>query len=406
MTFSSSSSKITGLALAAAAALALASEAQASHGRGAAIVPSVDAGGTLTVDMVGFWRQDASRSVCSFPHDCISATVSGPGGTVGSIGGGVGSNSGGETLDLSDSRRAEVRQIDTIQLGQGAGLYTIRWSSCCWVDGVEGLRSTSYGVQSTIFWDGATANAPILFDLENIQKEVVRGQAYSDNLDASSGNGRALSYSDTASSGLTGVLEGPDTYAIGPTGTITIAAGSQAAGTGTYDIPDNTQNPGADHGFEGTITNADGSSVEFYWVFDGVEDDGTSNLAPQVDDLVVSVVVGNTLDQVITAVDPNSGDTLTLDLLSFTGPGGTFPSGLTGSSPLEGTFSFDSTGTNVGDSFLAVFEASDGSLTDRGTLRINIIGDGGPAPIPLPAAGFLLLGGLAGLGALRRFRKA
>jgi hypothetical protein len=394
--------------LAGLAAFSAGTEAEASHGRGAAIVPSVDASGVLTVDMVGFWRQQAGTALCTFPHDCISATVTGPGGFQGGVGGSAASNSGGATLDLNDSRRAEVRQIDTLQLTQGAGLYTISWGSCCWVSGVEGLNSANYGTESTIFWDGSTANAPILFDLENIQQEVVQGQAYSDNLDATSGNGGALSYSTVASSGRTGVQEGPDTYAISSNGTVTIAAGVQADGTGTWDIDDNLSNPGADHAFEGTISNADGSSVEFYWVFDGVEDDGTNNLAPQLDDLVVDVILGDTLNEVITAVDPNTGDTLTLDLVSFTGAGGSFPGGLTGNSPLSGTFSFDSTGTSIGDSFLAVFEASDGLLTDRGTLRINVVtgnGGPGPAPIPLPAAGFLLLGGLAGLGALRRFSR-
>ena len=64
----------TALALALTASLGAVSQAEASHGRGAAIVPSVDANGTLTVDMVGFWRQQGTN-VCSFPHDCINATV-------------------------------------------------------------------------------------------------------------------------------------------------------------------------------------------------------------------------------------------------------------------------------------------------------------------------------------------
>ncbi|UWQ23205.1 VPLPA-CTERM sorting domain-containing protein [Jannaschia sp. W003] len=397
---------LAGLALAASATLGFASTADASHGRGAAMVPSVSANGVLTLDMVSFWRQ--GTTVCSFPSDCISASVTGPSGFQGGVGGGVGANSGGESLDNADSRRSEVRQVDTLQLTQGAGLYTIDFSGCCWVGGVEGLNSSSYGTRSTIFWDGQTANAPILFDLENIQQEVVRGQNYSDNVDATSGNGLALSYAATTASGLTGVASGPDTYSIDANGTITIAAGDQALGTGTYDINDNNFEPGADHAFEGTIANADGSSIEFYWVFDGVEDDGTNNLAPQVDDLVVTVVAGTTLNQVITATDPNSGDTLTLDLISFDGAGGTFPGGLSGASPLSGNFSWDSTGTSAGDSFLALFEASDGSLTDRGSLRINVIAGGGTSPVPLPAAGFLLLGGIAslgGLGAMRRRSK-
>ncbi|MEO9514587.1 MAG: VPLPA-CTERM sorting domain-containing protein [Paracoccaceae bacterium] len=404
--------KFTGsaLALALAASLGAVSQAEATHGRGAAIVPSVDANGTLTVDMVGFWRQDPNDPVCSFPHDCITATVTGPGGTfAGSIGGNAAANSGGATLDLNDSRRAEVRQIDTLQLNQGAGLYTIEWGSGNWVPGVEGLANNNYGTTSTIFWDGSTANAPILFDLENIQQEVVRGQGYSDNLDATSGNGLGLTYASSTPGTRTGVAEGPDTFAIDALGNVTIDAGDEIAGTGTYDITDNISStaPSADHAFEGSITNADGSSVEFYWVFDGVDTGGPTNTAPNLDDLVVNVILGQTLNQTIEATDPNTGDTLTLDLLSFTGSGETFPAGLSGSSPLSGLFSWDSTGSTVGDSFLAIFETrDDGGLTDRGSLRINVIADPGGTPaVPLPA-GLVLFGtGLAGFGVLKARKK-
>ena len=403
--------KFTGtvLAFGLAASLGAVTQVEATHGRGAAIVPSVDANGVLTVDMVGFWRQDSSEPVCSFPHACISATVTGPGGTVGNVGGSGAANSGGATLDLNDSRRAEVRQIDTLQLNQGAGLYTIQWSGGNWVGGVEGLDNNDYGTTSTIFWDGSTANAPILFDLENIQQEVVRGQIYSDNLDATSGNGLALTYASSTPDTRTGVAAGPDTYAIDAFGNVTIDAGDEIAGTGTYDISDNTdpRGPGADHAFEGSITNADGSSVEFYWVFDGVDTGGPNNTAPNLDDLVVDVILGQTLNRTIEATDPNTGDTLTLELLSFTGSGESFPAGLSGNSPLSGLFSWDSTGSNVGDSFLAIFETRDnGGLTDRGSLRINVIADPGGTPaVPLPA-GLVLFGtGLAGFGALKARKK-
>lgn len=397
--------KFVKVALMAGAAMSVSTMAHATHGRGAAIVPSVSASGELTVDMVGFWRQDQRDPVCSFPHDCISATVTGPGGFLNTIGSTSASGNDTATLDLSDSRRGEVRQTDTLQLTGGAGLYTIEWGGRDWVNGVEGLSNTSYGTTSTIFWDGQTANAPILFDLENVQQEVVRGANYSDNLDAISGNGGALTYATSTPGSLTGVQDGPDTFAVDAAGNLTIDAGNQGAGTGTYDIGDNASNAGADHAFEGSITNADGSSVEFYWVFDGVDNTGTNNLAPEVDDIVVSVIAGQTLNQVVTATDANTGDTLTLDLISFNGPGGIFPVGLTGASPLSSTFVFDAPSTAAGQSFLATFQASDGSLTDRGTVRINVIADntsGGIPPVPLPATALLLGGALMGLGAFRR----
>src|SRR5690606_11768987 len=148
-----------------------------------------------------FWRQQPGLSVCSFPHDCITATVRGPGG---SVVGSVGPSNGTTTQDLTDSRYTEVMQTSTLQLTGGPGLYTIEWTNCCWISTVPNGANASYGSRSTIYWAGQTASAPISFDLENIQIEVERGAAYQDNLDVIGGPGLTITYGNTTS-GLTSV---------------------------------------------------------------------------------------------------------------------------------------------------------------------------------------------------------
>jgi hypothetical protein len=390
-------------ALGIAALSSFATQADASHGRGASIVPSVSANGILTLDMVGFWRQQLPIGVCTFPHDCMQPTVTGPNGFNQTLS--FADAQAGASLDTSDIRRAEVRQTNTFDISNGgAGTYNISWSSCCWVPGVEGSNSSSYGVNASIVWDGQTANTPIVFDLEQVQQEVVRGVAYNNALGAASGNGQGLTYS-TSTTANTGVTSNPDTYAISAAGVIQIDAGVQngaeelGLGTGTYDLRDNTQPsaPNADHAFEGTITNGDGSFVEFYWVFDGVTNTGQNNLAPTVSDVVVNAVVGDTINQLMTATDPNTGDTLTLVLQSFTGSGESFGP-TSGTNPVSGTFNWDTTGFAPG-TYTGVFQASDGSLTDLGTLTINLTT--GIPGVPLPAGMVLMLTAMAGIGGLR-----
>ena len=73
---------ITRTLLTAGLTLLAAGSAYATHGRGAAIVPSVSASGLLTLDMKSFWRQAPGSPVCSFPHDCITnsaLSITGPG---------------------------------------------------------------------------------------------------------------------------------------------------------------------------------------------------------------------------------------------------------------------------------------------------------------------------------------
>jgi len=389
-------------AIALVAGLGAAPVAEASHGRGAAIVPSVDATGTLTLDMASFWRREGSTPVCTFPHDCISGTVS-------KVGGGFSSSFGTGTTsqDLSDARRAEVRQTSTVDISTGgSGLYEIEWGSCCWQGGVDNLSSSSYGTRSTIFWDGSTASQPIVFDLENIQQEVVRGQAYSDNLDAIAASGLVLSYGDTTSgnTGVAGKAPGQD---LDSSGNLTITA---AATTSSY--PDNGTT-GADVAFQGKITASTATgdergSIEFYWVFDGVDQGSQPNQTPTVSDIVVNATVGDTINEMVTGTDPDVGDTVTLSLSNFFGPGGIAPGNETFTStpgnPANGTFTWDSTGFGVG-TYIATIFGTDGTVGDNGTITINLT-SGTVPPIPLPASAFLLgAAGLSLFGLSRRRRR-
>lgn len=355
--------------------------AQATHFRGAAVVPQVDANGMLTVDAKSFWRLQAGTPAGTFPHDGVQLlNISGPGLSTSIINSSI-------SQDLTDVRRAEVNTAFSYQL-PGAGLYTLSWSSGSWVSGVPNAGG-SYGTTSTIFWDGSSANAPIIFDLENVQQEVVRGSAYADNLDAL---GLGLTYDDTFLA--TGMASQAAGYSIDASGGITIPGAS----TATY--ADNPFNPGADQAFSGRISATDGSTVEFVWLFDAV--DVGSNLAPSITDVVINALVGDTINHTLVVTDPN-GDPVTVSFDSFVGIGGVTPgNALFNAGSLD--FSWDSTGFGVGQ-YLATFTASDGLLTDKGTITINLT----RAPtgqVPAPASLLLAATGILALAGVRRKKKA
>ena len=383
MTFKSGLTSV----IAVAAALS-ASAAWATHGRGGAVVPEVDASGMLTFDLISYWDPTGISE-----PSAVSFSITGPGGAVS----GVASTS--KVSDFSDSRREEHIYGASTQLS-GAGLYTISWSDCCTANGIINDGNGNFGSTSSIYWDGSTANAPILFDLENIQQEVVRGADYSDNLDAIGGAGVTLTYGDSPANptqGVNGIT--PPGYAVDGTGQITIDAASTAA------YGDNASNPsgGADYLFTGLITGTDGTgqeqgSIEFFWLFDAVDSTGPANRAPTVSDIIVNAVVGDTIMETVTATDPD-GDTVTLTLDDFIGAG-VDVSDLT-FDPLTGELVWDTTGFGPGV-YIATIEGSDGSLSDIGSVRINLTN---PNVIPLPAGAWLILSGLAGFGVLRRFGK-
>lgn len=378
-------------ALAVGVGLAMsASMAEASHFRGAAMIPTVNASGLLTITTTSFWRKTAV--------DSITPNV-----------GGVGNAAQvSNTIDTSDSRFDKQVTVSTVQL-PGAGSFGITWGSCCRVGGIQNAgwngtnsSSTSWTMNSTIVWDGTNATAPILFDFNNIQPEVVRGQNYADNLGATSGNGFTLSYDGA----LNGIPAAPPGYSVNAaTGLISIPG----ANTATY-LDNGTGNPGADYAFSGNIYSSDGSQVEFDWLFDAV-DQGATNLAPTVNSIIINALVGDLINTGITATDPNTGDNLVLSLLSFLGPGNpsnqTFTPGAPGN-PGSGTFIWDSTGFVAG-TYIASIRASDGSLTDSGTITINLSNASTGVPEIDAAAGtgaLSLLAGMLALAGERRRRRA
>ncbi len=344
---------------------------EASHFRGGTLIPTIR-NNVLTVQSTTYWR----------PTFVGTASVSS---TIGAL------SQTSNTLDTSDSRYTIRRQTFTRSLnGVTAGNIDLSFSSCCRVRGIHnwdgvGSSSVSWRLDSRIVWDGSSDNSPILFDFSSIQPEVLRGSNYSDSLGATSGSGLTLSY--------TGALNGIPSQAPGlnidpNTGQLTIAAADTAG------YADNTSgNVGADYAFSGTIEASDGSRVEFDWLFDGVG--ALSNLAPNVNDVVINALVGSTINETVVGSDPN-GDPLTWDILSFFGPGGASLSDVT-FNPATQLFTFDSTGFGPG-TYIASIRASDGSSTDTGTLTINLSNPipGGGNNVPEPSS--LLLMTFAALG--------
>lgn len=351
--------------------------ANASHFRGGSLVPSVDANGLVTITSTTYWRKNATRGTSSVGGE----------GVVRVNGINIGSHSGTRVVDQSDARFGRVVEVYSYQLA-AAGTFDFEWTSCCHVSGIQNVSQSSEDLNSKIVWDGSTANTPILFDLSAVNPEVIRGLNYSDNLGAVSGSGQTLTYDQALSLSVNSQIPG---FVINPaTGQMTIAAADTA--NMTYDNPNNL---GADYGFSGNINASDGSSVEFEWLFDAVNT-GSGNLAPTVNDMVINVFQGDVLNATVTGTDPE-GQPLTWNLQSLFGPGNTSAFNFNNLTQL---ISWDTAGVALGQ-YIANIRASDGSLSDVGTITINVV-NRPSGNIPEPGILSLLGLGILSLGFIRR----
>lgn len=368
-----SSSKFKLAATAAGVAMALlGTVAEASHFRGGALVSSVSASGLLTVTSTSFWRPTAVET------NGVSAA-----GTF---------LSQSFATDTSDTRFTKVTGTHTFQL-QNSGLVGLSMSNCCRVGGIGNAGQSSWQLDSAIFWNGTSANTPILFNFSNVQPEVLRGTAYSGNLGAISGSGLTLTYDQVLNSGISSQPLG--FLVNGTTGALSIDVASTLIGYS--DNP--TANIGADRAFSGNIRASDGSFVEFDWLFDGVN--ALSNLAPTVNDQIINALVGDTVGTTVTASDDGEpSGTLTWADIGLLGSAGTCINAPTFNISTQ-AFSWNTAGCAIGQ-YIYQVQANDGEKTDNGTITINI-GRGNGNQVPEP--GILPLLGLGALGLFAASRR-
>lgn len=336
--------------------------AHASHFRGGAANASVDESGLLTISQTSFWRKGTASLGYAFSSNAGNVITSG-------------------AIDTSDSRFDVSRSNGSIQLS-GAGLYTYSYNTCCRVSGGVNFTSGNFDIEGAVYWDGVSANAPILFDFASISNEVVVGSEYEQNFNAV---GVGLTYDQELNVGINSQTPG---FTVDPlTGQMHISATDTAALTENNSL-------GADYAFSGNIKAADGSFTQFDWVFDVVT--VASNLAPNIVDVVVNGLVGDTLSGVLSGFDPEA-NALSWFTQSLIGTG----INLTNFTFDEVTqaFSFDTTGLTAGQ-YIANIGASDGALNGFGAITFNV--NNIPPSTSVPEPSTILLFGLASILFIRR----
>jgi hypothetical protein len=366
-------------------ALAAPSLVEASHFRGGAMVPSVAADGTLTVDVTTFWRTTFVST--AFPN------------VSGSTSGGISISQTSISTDTSDSRfTVRSQTFKSSSPVSGAQTFTVSWSGCCRIAGINNASASSWSLSSEIAWDGSSTAKPIDFNFASIQPEVVRSSNYNDSLGATSPTGDTLSYDQALALNINSQ---PPGFTIDPT---TGAMHIPATSTATY-LDNLVGQPGGDYAFSGNIFAENPGSgqqtgrVQFDWMFDAVNT-GATNTAPTVADALINAIVGDTVTHTFMGTDPD-GDPLTW---TFAGQLGSTPAIAPTFDPLTQQYVWDTTGSSPG-TYIAQARASDGLLTDTGNLTIHV---SAPVTHGVPDSGstvFALGSALLGLFGFKRLAK-
>jgi hypothetical protein len=207
-----------------------------------------------------------------------------------------------------------------------------------------------------------------------VQPEVNRNTSYSQSLNAASPDGIVLTYNQNLNQSIN--FQPTPSFLINTTtGVMTIPSSE------TPLIVDNlnSQGAGADAAFSGNILAANGSFVEFDWMFDGVNQTVVNN-APVVSDGMLSGVIGTVFNFLFTITDPD-GDPVSFDpgLFAILGP---TPAIAPTFDHTTGMLSWDSAGSPLGNYIFQVRGRDDGNLTDVGSVSVNVVGATGVIPEP------------------------
>jgi hypothetical protein len=321
-------------------------DAQASHYRGGTSEYTVDANGVVHVTFESLWRKTATAEVSGLRLLNSSRALLGTSFVEVS-----------DTLDTSHPDRNLRRQTfrTTLLQGKPAGVYYIRFESCCRVGGIRNAIEGTMALEVRIPYTPGVANASPSFGSDVITT-VPRGYPYSQNLNVRDPDETALSYQLLVTPTNAAPDYGP--YAVVPGLSLDGAGEMTITAAGTASLLDNTVGqPGADYAVKVRVTDASGAYAEREFLLDAVN---TVNRPPVVEALPPLLVASGTTAQVtVTATDPD-GHNLALKIFGMPA-NATFVQTLNQPGLAKGTFTFTPVESQVGN-FPVQFTATDNGV--------------------------------------------